>query len=109
MIIRVDSIDNLTKDVADCIHTPISKMLSDIRSINFRMSDERGIDYLTSHEHEKLTEVYLCHLARRLKASFAKPEPQSNTKTDAGTARRRKNNKYWKYKRCSVVYCKIVP
>lgn len=69
MIIRVDSIDNLTKDVADCIHTPISKMLSDIRSINFRMSDERGIDYLTSHEHEKLTEVYLCHLARRLKES----------------------------------------
>lgn len=69
MIIRVDSVDNLTKDVADCIHTPVSKMLSDIRSIDFRMSDERGIKYLVSHEHEKLTDVYLCHLARRLKES----------------------------------------
>ena len=69
MIIRVDSVDNLTKDVADCIHTPVSKMLSDICSIDFRMSDARGIKYLVSHEHEKLTDVYLCHLTRRLKES----------------------------------------
>ena len=69
MIIRVDSIDTLTKDVAECIHTPVGKMLHDIRSINLRMSDERGIEYLASHEHEKLTDVYLCHLARRLKES----------------------------------------
>ena len=69
MIIRVDSIDNLTKGVADCIHTSVNKMLSDIRSLNFRTRDECSIKYLASHEHEKLTDVYLCHLARRLKES----------------------------------------
>ena len=46
---------------------------------------------------------------QRIAASFAKPEPQSNTKTVAGTAHSRKSNKCWKYKRCSMVYCKIVP
>lgn len=66
MIIRVDSIDNLTEDVANCIHTPVNEMLHDIRSIDFEARDKSGINYLASHGHEKLTEVYLCHLTRRL-------------------------------------------
>lgn len=46
---------------------------------------------------------------QRIAASFAKPESQSNTKTVAGIAHSRKSNKCWKYKRCSMVYYKIVP
>ena len=69
MIIRVDSLENLTMDVASCLHVSIPELLRDIRMIDFRMDDARGIEYLSECSHERLTEVYLCHLTRRLNES----------------------------------------
>lgn len=51
---------------------------------------------------------YRCRFCGEVKTK-SEFKQKAHTKADAGTARRRKNNKYWKYKRCSVVYCKIVP
>lgn len=69
MIIRVDSIENLTEDVANCLNVPANQMLFDISTIDFRMRDGRGFEYIESHGHEQLTDVYLCHLARCLNKS----------------------------------------
>lgn len=66
MIIRVDTLENLVKDVATCLGTPVQTMLDDIQSIDFRMGDKSGYAYIEEHQQNKLTEVFLCHLARRL-------------------------------------------
>ena len=65
MLIRVDSIDHLLVDVSEYLGCTADEFLRDIKCIDFRRK-ENVVKYIRSKFTQKMPEIYLCHLTRRL-------------------------------------------
>lgn len=70
MTIRVDSIENLTEDIAALLHITPSKLIYDIHSLAFNTMDNFGYQYIASNKPDQIRNVYLCHITRKADASL---------------------------------------
>ena len=68
MIIRIDSIDYLTADVAYYLGKIPQTLLEDIKNFDFRNDDSEGYAYIEQNRREVLDDIYLCHISRKLTA-----------------------------------------
>lgn len=66
MIIRVDTLGNLITDTAYYLGKESQTLLHDIKGIDFQSDDPFGYRYIVENKKMQLSEVYLCHIARRL-------------------------------------------
>lgn len=66
MIIRVDTLSHIITDTSNVLGISEDSLLMDIQHIDWNMGDIKGYEYIKQHHPKELTQIYICHLARKL-------------------------------------------
>lgn len=78
MIVRVDSLEGLSEDVALYFGKNVYQLTDDLKNFQFRNCDDFDVQnnrlrrYIRSNKRENITEVFLCHISRQIGQPSAK-------------------------------------